>query len=182
MSDSVVASHRIFTGKIFSVDVDQVKFPNDTVGQAEVVRHPGGCAILPFLSDPAGADPQILLIRQYRYAVGGYIYEVPAGRLDPGEDPKDTAVRELKEETGCTAEKIEHLTTVYTAPGFTDEQIFIYMAIGLTRGESATEDDEFLEVLTVNLSRALQMIQQGEIRDAKSIVAILYAAGFPAGR
>lgn len=182
MSKSTIATHRIFTGRIFSVDVDQVRYPDESVGEVEVVRHPGGCAIIPFLSDPAGNDPQILLIRQYRYVVDSLLYEVPAGRLDENEDPIKTATRELKEETGCTAENIQHLTSVYTTPGFTDEKIHIYMATGLTRGETELDADEFLEVVTVNLSRALQMVQQGEIKDAKSMLAILYAAGFAAGR
>lgn len=177
-----VATHRIFTGRIFSVDVDQVRYPDKSVGEVEVVRHPGGCAIIPFLSDPGSDDPQILLIRQYRYATGGEIYEIPAGRLVPGEDPRAAAIRELKEETGCTAENIEHLFTCFTAPGFTDEQIFTYMATGLTRGETELEPHEFVETVTVKLSRALQMIQQGDIRDAKTSLAILYAAGFAAGR
>jgi ADP-ribose pyrophosphatase len=182
MSDSTVASHRIFTGKIFSVDVNQVRYPDGSVGEAEIVRHPGASAVLPFLSDPAGDDPQILLIRQYRYAADTYLYEIPAGRLNSGEDPKACAIRELREETGCTAESIEHLYSTYTTPGFTDELIHTYMAVGLKHGEPEKEADEFLEVLTVPLSRALQMIQQGDIRDAKTALAIMYAAGFRAGR
>jgi len=182
MSDSTIATHRIFTGKVFSVDVDQVRYPDDSTGEVEIVRHPGACAILPFLSDPTGDDPQILLLKQYRYAAGGYLYEIPAGRLNPGEEPKDCAIRELREETGCTAESMELLYSTYTTPGFTDELIHTYMAVGLKHGPSATEADEFLEVLTVPLSRSLLMIQQGEIRDAKTALAIMYAAGFRAGR
>ena len=182
MSKSTVASHRIYTGKVVSLDVDQVRFPDGSIGELELIRHPGAAAILPFLSDPEGDDPQIMLIRQYRYAADSYLYEVPAGKLDPGETPDVCAARELREETGCTAERIEHLYTTYTTPGFTDEQIHIYMATGLTQGEAATEADEFLEIETVHLSRALHMIQQGEIRDAKTALAVLYAAGFRAGR
>jgi len=179
---ATIASHRIFTGKIISVDVDQVRYPDGSIGEMEIVRHPGASAILPFLSDPSGADPQILLLRQYRYAADASLYEIPAGKLDPGETPAQCAERELREETGCTAERIEHLCTTFTTPGFTDEQIHVYMATGLTQGVSATEADEFLEVETVTLSRALHMIQLGEIRDAKTALAILYAAGFAAGR
>ena len=178
---STIASHRIFSGKIVSLDVDQIKYPDGSPGEVEIIRHPGAAAILPFLSDPAGDDPQILLIRQYRYAADGYLYEIPAGKLDKDESPDHCAARELREETGCTAEKIEHLFTTFTTPGFTDEQIHIYMAVGLTQGESATEAHEFLEVERVTLSRALHMIQQGDIRDAKTALAILYAAGFQSG-
>jgi len=181
-TDAQIATHRIYTGKVISLDVDQVRYPDGSTGEAEVVRHPGAAAIVPFLTDPAGEDPQILLLRQYRYATGGYLYEIPAGRLNDGEAPAECARRELREETGCTASGITHLYTTFTTPGFTNEEIHTYMATGLTRGESATEADEFLEVLTVTVSQALRMIQQGEIRDAKTALAILYTAGFAIGQ
>ncbi len=177
-----VSSRRVYTGKIVHLDVDTVRFPDGSTGELEMFRHPGASAVVPFLSDPTGADPQVLLIRQYRYAAGGYLNEVPAGRLDPGEDPADCARRELKEETGCTAERIDRLTTIYTTPGFCDEQIHLFMAVGITRGEHAREKDEFLTVETLTLSRALGMIESGEIRDSKTVVSLLYAAGFRAGR
>ena len=122
-----------------------------------------------------------MLIRQYRYAAEQFLYEVPAGRLDPGESPFDCARRELREETGCTADRIEHVFTMYTTPGFTDEKIHVFMASGLTRGEAHLEADEFATVDTVALSRALAMIQAGEIMDAKSALSILYLAGFRLG-
>lgn len=178
---TTIASHRIYTGRIVTLDVDQVRFPDGSTGEMEMVRHPGAAAVLPFLSDPAGDDPQIMLLKQFRHAVGGYLYEVPAGKLEKGEDPEECAVRELREETGCSAQRVQHLFTTFTTPGFTDEQIHVYIAVGLTRGEPHTERDEFLEVHTMTLSRALQMIQQGDIRDAKTSLAILYAAGFTAG-
>ena len=182
MPDSTtIASHRIYTGKVVKLDVDQVRFPDGSTGELEMIRHPGAAAILPFLSDPAGDDPQIMLIKQFRHAAGGYLYEVPAGKLEPGEDPEECAVRELREETGCSAQRMEHLFTTYTTPGFTDEQIHVFIAVGLTRGEAHTQPDEFLEVHTMTLSRSLQMIQQGDIRDAKTALAILSAAGFSAG-
>lgn len=181
MTRSTITSHRIFTGKVVTLDVDQVRFPDGSTGEQEVIRHPGAAAVLPFLSDPTGDDPQLLLLRQYRYVVDGYLYEIPAGKLDPGEAPAACAARELREETGCTAERIEHLLTTYTTPGFTDEQIHLFMATGITHGTAEMEADEFLEVQTVTLSRALAMIQQGEINDAKTALAILHAAGFKAG-
>jgi predicted NUDIX family NTP pyrophosphohydrolase len=98
-----IKSKRVYTGKIISLDVDTVRFPDGSVGELEMIRHPGASAVVPFLSDPHGEDPQVLLIRQYRYAADGYLYEIPAGRLDQGENPRDCAVRELKEETGCAA-------------------------------------------------------------------------------
>src|SRR5688500_8780982 len=107
-----VSSRRAYTGKVISMDVDTVQFPDGSVGDLEMIRHPGASAIVPFLSDPAGEDPQVLLIRQYRYAAEGYLYEIPAGRLDPGEAPEACAMRELKEETGCSAAAVAHLFTM----------------------------------------------------------------------
>ena len=177
-----ISSSRVYTGRIVSLDVDRVRFPDGSEGELEMIRHSGASAVVPFLGDPQGDDPQILLIRQYRYAAEGFVYEIPAGRLDDGEDPAVCARRELQEETGCTAERLERLTTIYTTPGFTDERIHLFLASGLTHGESATETDEFLELVPTPLSRALEMIERGEIVDGKTVVGILFAAGFRAGR
>src|SRR5215208_3057917 len=95
---ATISSQRAYQGRVISIDVDRVRFPDGSEGELEMVRHPGASAIVPFLSDPAGPDPQILLLHQYRYAADGYLYEIPAGRLDPGETPADCAARELKEE------------------------------------------------------------------------------------
>jgi ADP-ribose pyrophosphatase len=177
-----IGGARKYTGRIINVDVDEVRFPDGSVGTLEMVRHPGASAVLPFLTDPAGEDPQVLLIRQYRYAADGFVYEIPAGRLDPGETPEECAARELKEETGCSAGYIEHLYSFYTTPGFTDERIHAYMASDLTRGESALEADEFVETIALPLSRALDMIRAQEIVDAKTALTLMYAAGFRLGR
>lgn len=177
-----IESRRVYTGKIISLDLDTVRFPDGSVGGLEMIRHPGASAVVPFLSDPRGQDPQVLMIRQYRYAADGYLYEIPAGRLNRGEDPRDCAARELKEETGCTAEHFEHLLTMYTTPGFTDEKIHLFMATGLVAGETKHEADEFLELHPMLLSRALEMVAAGEIQDAKTALGLLFAAGFRAGR
>jgi ADP-ribose pyrophosphatase len=177
-----ISSRRIYSGRIINLDMDTVRFPNGSIGELEMIRHSGAAAVVPFLSDPAGDDPQIMLLKQYRYAAEDFLYEIPAGRLDPGEKPVDCARRELREETGCEAQRIEHLLTFYTTPGFTDERIHAFMAVGLTRGESRHETDEFISVETMTLSDALGLIQKGEIKDAKTALAILYAAGFKAGR
>jgi ADP-ribose pyrophosphatase len=177
-----IESRRVYTGKIISVDVDTVRFPDGSTGELEMIRHPGASAIVPFLSDPRGEDPQVLMIRQYRYAADGYLYEIPAGRLDQGENPRDCAVRELKEETGCTAEHFDHLLTMYTTPGFTDEKIHLFMATGLVAGETKHEVDEFLDLHPMRLSRALEMVEAGEIQDAKTVIGLLFAAGFRSGR
>lgn len=177
-----IDSRREYTGRVINLDIDRVRFPNGTEGELEIIRHSGASAILPFLGDPAGDDPIILLIRQYRYAADGFIYEIPAGRLEAGEPPEVCARRELLEETGCVAGKLEHLYTMYTTPGFTDEKIHLFAATDIVRGESRLEADEFVESIPMATSAALRMIQDGTITDAKTALSILYAAGFYLGR
>lgn len=171
-----VSSTRAYTGRVISLDVDEVRFPDGNVGKLEMIRHPGASAVVPLLteegSDKPASDPMVLLIHQYRYAAEGYLYEVPAGRLDPGEVPAQCAVRELKEETGYDAERVEHLITMFTTPGFTDEKIHLFVATGLRAGESHRESDEFLELTPVRLSVAIAMIASGEIQDAKTALAL----------
>ncbi len=142
-----------------------------------MVRHPGASAVVPFVSEPA-ADGEILLIKQYRYAAERFLYEVPAGRLDPGEQPIDCARRELKEETGCAASGLEYMFTMFTTPGFTDERIHVFVAYGLERGDTAHEPDEFMSVETVTLPHALELVRTGGITDGKTALAILYARQF----
>ncbi len=178
MTTGKLSSRRAYTGRIIHLDIDTVRFPNGTTGELEMIRHPGASAVIPILGDPAATDPELLLIKQYRYAAEGYLDEIPAGRLDPNEQPADCAGGELREETGCTAEQLRHLFTMYTTPGFTDEQIHIFAATGLTRGEPAREADEFISLETVRLSDALQMIKSGALKDGKSGMAILYMAAF----
>lgn len=177
-----IKSRRAYTGKVISLDVDVVRFPDGLVGELEMIRHPGASAVVPFLSDARGEDPQVLLIRQYRYAAEDYLLEIPAGRLDTGENPRDCALRELKEETGCSADQIDHLFTMYTTPGFTDEKIHLFMATGLVAGQTKHEADEFLDLEPMLLSRALELVEAGEIKDAKTALGLLFAAGFRAGR
>ncbi|MBL8958237.1 MAG: NUDIX hydrolase [Gemmatimonadetes bacterium] len=176
-----IDTRRAYSGRVINVDLDRVRFPDGSEGELEMVRHPGASAVVPFASDPMGPDPQVLLIRQYRYASEQFMYEIPAGRLDPGEDPATCAKRELREETGCHAEHVELLTTIYTTPGFIDERIHLFMATGLTHGDADRELDEFIEVETLTISRCLAMIQSGEISDGKTIIALMYAAGFRLG-
>lgn len=178
MSDAgKIGGSRVYQGRIISVDLDEVRFPDGSTGTLEMIRHPGASAVVPVLGQP-GDDPEVLLIRQYRYAAEQFLYEIPAGRLDPGETPADCARRELREETGYTAERVEQLFTMYTTPGFTDEKIHLFVATGLVAGEAHREADEFMELVPTRLSRALSMVEQGEIQDAKTALALLYAAGF----
>ena len=180
--DAQLACKELYKGKIFTLNRDTVRFPDGTTAEMDIVRHPGASAIVPFMSDPDGEDPQLLLLRQYRYAAGGYIYEIPAGRLDGDESPETCAARELKEETGCTAERLEYMYTMFTTPGFTDEKIHVFLASGLTHGEAAREADEFADIVIMRLAEALELIRTGEIVDAKTALGIFYAAGFKAGQ
>ncbi|MCU0636351.1 MAG: NUDIX hydrolase [Gemmatimonadaceae bacterium] len=173
-----VATRLIHAGAFLTHSIDEVRFPDGSTGTLELITHPGASAVVPLLSDAASDDPQVLLVRQYRYATGGWLYEIPAGKLDDGDTPLACAHRELKEETGCTAAEMRHLTTFWTTPGFTNERIHIYLATGLTRGVATPMADEFLEVVTMPISRALAMVQSGEINDGKTVVGLLYAAGF----
>lgn len=176
-----IATRRVHAGRILQLDIDTVRYPDGSTGELEMVRHPGAAAVVPVLS-PAGADdPQLLLIRQYRYATDGDIWEVPAGRLDPGEGPEDCARRELEEETGARAGRLDRLTTIYTTPGFTDERIHLFAAYDLRMEAHRREADEFLEAAPHALSTVLGMIRDGAITDAKTIVAVLFFAGFRAG-
>ncbi len=168
-----VSSRRVYTGKIFSLDVDQVRFPDGKIGQLEIIRHPGASAVVPFLD--ANDDPQVLLIKQYRYAANGYVYEIPAGRIDAGETPEQCARRELREETGYLAGKVRLLSSIYTTPGFIDEKIHLFMAEDLTGGTANQEPDEFVELHPLRLSRVVAMICSGEIVDGKSIAGLLLA-------
>jgi len=176
-----LAHRRIYTGRVVHLDVDSVRYPDGSTGEMEMLRHPGAAAVIPFASDPRGPDPTVLLIRQYRYATGGTLFEIPAGRLDPGEEPENCARRELQEEVGVTAGRLERLTTIWTTPGFTDERIHLYWAADLSAGAHAREPDEFIEVVPKPLSEVLGMVRSGAICDGKTVVAILYMAGFILG-
>jgi ADP-ribose pyrophosphatase len=157
----------IYNGRVITLNIDTVTLPNGLTIDLEMVRHPGAAAVVP-LKD----DGTVILIRQFRHAAGGFIFEIPAGKLHPGEDPKVCAVRELEEEVGYRTDKLELLSSIFTAPGFTDEVIHIYKATGLTTGRQQLDRDEILEVIEMPLPEAIRMIETGAIRDAKSIVGL----------
>jgi ADP-ribose pyrophosphatase len=177
---SLISTERRYSGRIISLDVDKVRFPDGSTGELEMVRHPGAAAVVPLLDDPGAPDPRILLLRQFRHAAGGFIWEIPAGRLDPGESPEEGARRELAEETGMRAGRLDRLTTCYTTPGFTDERIHLYLAGGLVEGEHRREADEFMEVCPTPWSAVLGMMERGDIVDGKTLIALLYAKAFRA--
>ena len=172
-------SRPVHRGRVVDLAMDTARFPDGSTGELELIRHSGAAAIVPVLGDPDVADPDIVLLRQYRYAAGGEIYEVPAGRPDrEGEPWEDVATRELEEETGYIAGSLERLTTIYTTPGFTDERIHLFSATGLTRGRADLDEDEFVEVTPMPLSDVMAAIRDGRIIDAKSVSALLYYAAF----
>jgi ADP-ribose pyrophosphatase len=175
---ALISFQRLYSGRIVNLDLDTVRFPDGSTGQLELLRHPGASAVVPFLDDPAAPDPRVLLIRQFRHAAGGFIWEVPAGRLDSGEAPEACARRELEEETGMRARALERLTTIYTTPGFTDERIHLFLAHGLEQGTHSREPDEFMELHTLPWSSVLAMARSGEIQDAKTLTSLLFVQCF----
>ena len=177
---ALISTERLHTGRVLNLDLDTVRFPDGSTGALEMVRHPGASAVLPFLDD--AADPLVLLIRQFRHAADGFIWEIPAGRLDPGESPEECARRELREETGYSAGEYRPLTTIFTTPGFTDERIHLFAAHGLVPGQHARERDEFVELHELRWSAVLAMAGRGDIQDAKTLAAVWFvASGRPDG-
>jgi ADP-ribose pyrophosphatase len=150
---------------------EEVVLPNGKRTTLDVIRHPGASAVVPFLS-----DDEVLLIQQYRFAAGGTIWEVPAGKLDPGESPETCAVRELEEETGYRAAEIVSLGSILTTPGFTDERIHLFEASGLELATQTLDPDEVIELVPMPISAALELVWTGQMVDGKSIVALLKAA------
>lgn len=175
---TLLSTERLYTGKVLNLDLDTVRFPDSSTGRLEMIRHPGASAVLPFLDDPGSANPRVILIKQFRHATDGFVWEIPAGRLEPGEAPEVCARRELKEETGYRAEQLERLTTIYTTPGFTDERIHLYLATRLTLGDAGREHDEFLEIHEVRWRDALDWVRRGEIVDGKSLAALAFVQCF----
>jgi ADP-ribose pyrophosphatase len=163
---------------VVNLDVDTVRFPDGSTGKLEMMRHPGASAVVPLLDEPRSADPRVLLIRQFRHAADDFIWEIPAGRLDPGETPATCAQRELEEETGMSADVLSRLTTILTTPGFTDEKIHLFLAHSLKQGKHRREPDEFMEVHTRKWSEVMTMIRNGEIRDGKTLAGLMFVELF----
>jgi ADP-ribose diphosphatase len=177
-----ISRRPVHRGRVVDLGVDTVRFPDGSTGELEMIHHSGAAAVLPVLSDPGGADPQVVLVKQYRYAAGGWLYEVPAGRPERAGEPwEEVARRELLEEAGLVAGELRYLTEIWTTPGFTDEKIHLYLATNLSAGQTSYDTDEFMELARVPLSEALRMVRDREITDAKTICTLLYAAGFVFG-
>lgn len=167
--EKTVHTQHIFEGQVISVQVDDVVLPNGKTSQRELVKHPGAVGIIPFHS-----DGRMVLVRQFRKALEKEIYEIPAGKLEKGEEPIACAARELEEETGFQAEQLTQLNSFYTSPGFANEKIYLFEANGLKEGQVHPDEDEFVENVLITLEEGLAMVNNEHIHDAKTAYAILY--------
>jgi ADP-ribose pyrophosphatase len=170
LTEHRLSSETVYTGKIITVRHDTVRLPDGREAIRDVVEHPGAVAVV-----PVTAAGEVVLVRQYRYPVARPLLEVPAGKLDKGEKPEDCARRELEEETGYRAGSLEHLATFYTAPGFTDEIMHLYLARDLKQTAQNTDGDEFIDIEYYSASQVKKLLAAKEIIDAKSIIGLLMA-------
>lgn len=165
-----LTSKQIFDGVVVKLFVDDIELPNGQKSIREVVRHPGAVCVIPVTD-----EGEVIMIKQFRYPFDRVLLEIPAGKLEPGEDPLDAVKRELEEESGVVAENVEFMGELYTTVAFTDEKIYTYIATGLTYKEAHPDADEFLEVEKIPLKALVEMVMNGEIKDSKTQVAILKA-------
>lgn len=174
-----ISTQPIFEGRVITLQVDEVKLPDGTTGKREIVKHPGAVAVV------ALHEGRLLVVEQYRKAMERTLVEIPAGKLDPGEEPEAAAARELEEETGWKPMQLNKLYSFYTSPGFADEIIHLYFTDELVRGTESLDEDEFLDCFSLSLEEAWQYVREGRIQDAKTIMAVSawqsYASGGPAG-
>ncbi len=173
MNEAEILSTRpLHPGRVVRLFLDTVRLPNGNVTELEIVRHVGAAAVVP-IDD----ERRVLLVRQYRHATGGWLLEIPAGKLDPGEDPARCAAREVEEETGHRASRLLPMGWIWSTPGFSDERIWLYLATGLETTRQTLEADEVLSVVRLPLDEAVARASRGEITDAKSVCALLRVPG-----
>lgn len=170
LAETTLSSRRIYEGRVVKLRVDEVRLPDGRTSAREIIEHRGAAALVPLLP-----GREVILVRQWRHAVGKVLLEIPAGLLEPGEAPIDCARRELAEETGYAAGRIEPLTSIYSAPGFATERLHIFLAQDLQPTQAQTDEDEFLEPVTLAWDQALAMCKDGRIEDGKTVVGILAA-------
>ena len=168
--EKVVKVEPIYNGKMIDVELMTVTLPNGNTATRDIVRHPGASVVV-----PVNDNREIYMVRQYRAPLGKISLELPAGKLDRGEEPETCAVRELKEETGLTAESLKHIISIHSTPGFSDEVLHMYIATGLKEGVSNSDDDEFISTEKIPMDMLTVMILNHEITDAKTIIGILLA-------
>jgi ADP-ribose pyrophosphatase len=170
--ERIVSSRTVYRGPVFSVTTDDVEEPNGVRARRDVIHHSGSVVVLAV--DDSTATPRVLLERQYRHAATDYLWEIPAGRIDPGEHELKAAQRELLEETGYTAAKWRRILKFYASPGFVAETMSVFLATGLRAGEAQPEEDEIIYKRMVPLPAAVRMVLRGTIRDAKTISSVLW--------
>jgi len=170
--ERIISSRTVYQGPVFSVTTDQVQEPNGVRARRDVIHHSGSVVVLAV--DDSTATPRVLLERQYRHAATDYLWELPAGRIDPGEQELKAAQRELLEETGYTAAKWRRILKFYASPGFVAETMSVFLATGLRAGEAQPEEDEIIYKRMVPLPAAVRMVLHGTIRDAKTISSVLW--------
>jgi ADP-ribose pyrophosphatase len=169
--EKTVKTEPIFQGRVISLQVDTVELPNGKTSTRELLKHPGAVAVIALTG-----DNKLVMVEQYRKALERTLIEIPAGKLEPGEEPEKTAIRELEEETGYTCEKMEHVISFYTSPGFADEIVHVFLAKKLRKLDTKKEldEDEFVELLEVTLEEAEQLIEGRRIYDAKTVFAVQF--------
>jgi len=167
----LIESEKIFTGVVFAIERDRLKEENGFEIVREVVRHPGGAGCLPLFD-----DGRVALVKQYRHPARCELLEIPAGKIEAGETPMESAARELEQEIGFRAGRIEHLADFYSTPGFCEERLYVYLATELTPVEQNLDHDEFVEIVYLPLAEAVAMAARNELEDSKTIIALLLAA------
>lgn len=177
LEEKKISSEEIFDGVAIHLYRDEILLPNGNKGVREVIRHPGAVCVLPMTD-----DGEIVFVNQFRYALNKVTLEVPAGKLEKGEDPTEAALRELSEETGITAGKIVPMGALYTTPALIDEIIYMYIATELQQGEQHLDEDEFVNAVKIPLTKAVEMVMNGEIRDSKTQLMILKAEKYFNGK
>ena len=165
--EKTMKSEKLYEGKILNLRIDTVELPDKKYSKREIVEHSGSVAVIPITDDNC-----VILVKQFRKAVERFLLEIPAGKLELNEEPRDAATRELKEETGFEANKMEYLFEFYTSPGFSNEKIHLFLATDLVEGDATPDSGEFIEEVKINIDDLVKMVNRGEIVDSKTIIGI----------
>jgi len=168
--EQTIDSARVYDGRLLQVYRDSVRLPNGNVSGREWIKHPGAAVVIPYLG-----EGRILLVRQYRYPVRRVMFELPAGKIDPGESPADTVRRELAEETGFIPRKVMEVVLIHTCVGYSDERLFLYWADGLQQCAAQPDEDETIETVPIGIDSAMELLRRGEITDAKTLIGLFWA-------